>query len=385
MSGSEQERTTKSGAEEQSLRVAVAISLLRSKLLQKQQKQPPPPPVDQSDTLRWKRKAKERKQELLRLRQDLKEAEGPPPSLHASQCDLFPQSASCKCYFFDNLGKLSPNKRLPDPSQCRFNDVLRRRFLRHVRFKERRRRTSSSSQRHHFADINSEDEMEQLRASVDFLVELCETNSPVEEANVANWSHQAADFILASLKNLLSVAMNVELIEGIISSLITHLVRRMCCPLQGNASKHSELDAQFFVQHLIRKLGSEPYIGQRALFLVTQRISVLAENFLFADPFDDAFTNMHQCMFMLIQLTEFLVSDYLSEWSKDEGFDTMVFEEWVASMVHARKALQILESRNGVYVLYMERVIGELARHVGLNMSLHKLKREILDSLLSHH
>ncbi|ONH98757.1 hypothetical protein PRUPE_7G265000 [Prunus persica] len=379
MSGSEQERTAKSGAEEQSLRVAVAISLLRSKLLQKQQKQPPPHPVDQSDALRWKRKAKERKQELLRLRQDLNEAED------ASQCDLFPQSASCKCYFFDNLGKLSPNKRLPDPSQCRFNDVLRRRFLRHVRFKERRRRTSSSSQRRHFADINSEDEMEQLRASVDFLVELCETGSPVEETNVANWSHQAADFILASLKNLLSVAMNAELIEGIISSLITRLVGRMCCPLQGNASKHSEPDAQFFIQHLIRKLGSEPYIGQRALFLVSQRISVLAENFLFTDPFDDAFTNMHQCMFMLIQLTEFLVSDYLSEWSKDEGFDTMVFEEWVASMVHARKALQVLESRNGVYVLYMERVIGELARHVGLNMSLHKLKREILDSLLFHH
>ncbi|BBH08620.1 multipolar spindle 1 [Prunus dulcis] len=338
MSGSEQERTTKSGAEEQSLRVAVAISLLRSKLLQKQQKQPPPHPVDQSDALRWKRKAKERKQELFRLRQDLNEAED------ASQCDLFPQSASCKCYFFDNLGKLSPNKRLPDPSQCRFNDVLRRRFLRH--------------------DINSEDEMEQLRASVDFLVELCET---------------------ASLKNLLSVAMNVELIEGIISSLITRLVRRMCCPLQGNASKHSEPDAQFFIQHLIRKLGSEPYIGQRALFLVSQRISVLAENFLFADPFDDAFSNMHQCMFMLIQLTEFLVSDYLSEWSKDGGFDTMVFEEWVASMVHACKALQVLESRNGVYVLYMERVIGELARHVDQNMSLHKLKREILDSLLFHH
>ncbi|CAB4288876.1 unnamed protein product [Prunus armeniaca] len=370
MSGSEQERATKSGAEEQSLRVAVAISLLRSKLLQKQQKQPPPPPlVDQSDALRWKRKAKERKQELLRLRQHLNEAED------ASQCDLFPQSASCKCYFFDNLGKLSPNKRLPHPSQCRFNDVLRRRFLRHVRFKERRRR-SCSSQRRHFADINSEDEMEQLRASVDFLVELCETSSPVEETNVANWSHQAADFILASMKNLLSVAMNVELIEGIISSLITRLVRRMCCPLQGNASKHSEPDAQFFVQHLIRKLGSEPYIGQRALFLVSQRISVLAENFLFADPFDDAFTNMHQCMFMLIQLTEFLVSDYLSEWSKDEGFDTMVFEEWVASMVHARKALQVLESRNGVYVLYMERVIDAVDLFVTHNLLMGEVKQQ---------
>lgn len=70
----------------------------------------------------------------------------------------------------------------------------------------------------------------------------------------------------------------------------------------------------------------------------------------------------------------------------DDGGDiAVVFEEWVASMVHARKALQVLESRNGVYVLYMERVIGELARHVGLNTSLHKLKREILDSLLFHH
>jgi hypothetical protein len=47
----------------------------------------------------------------------------------ATQCDLFPQSASCKCYFFDNLGKLS-STRLGDGSDRRFNDVLRRRFLR---------------------------------------------------------------------------------------------------------------------------------------------------------------------------------------------------------------------------------------------------------------
>ncbi|XP_068310862.1 protein MULTIPOLAR SPINDLE 1 [Pyrus communis] len=376
MSGGEQQQVAQSVADGQSLRVAVAISLLRSKLLQNQPLPPPPPSVDQSDALRWKRKAKERKLELLRLRQDLNEAED------ASQCDLFPESASCKCYFFDDLGKLSPSKRLPDPSQCRFNDVLRRRFLRHMRFKERRRRrTSGSSQRRNFSDTNSEDEMEQLRASIDFLVELCETDSPVDDANFVNWSHQAVDFILASLKNLLSTGNNVELIEGIINSLITRLVRRMCFPLQGNGSEHSESEAQFFVQHLIRKVGSEPYIGQRALFAVSQRISVLAENFLFKDPFDDAFTNMHQCMFILIQLTEFLVSDYLSEWSKDEGFNTMLFEEWVASVLQARKALEVLESRNGLYVMYMDRVVGELARLVGQNMSLQKLNREVLDNL----
>ncbi|RXH74236.1 hypothetical protein DVH24_028957 [Malus domestica] len=288
MSGSEQQQVAQSVADEQSLRVAVAISLLRSKLLQNQPLPPPPPSVDQSDALRWKRKAKERKLELLRLRQDLNEAE--------------------------------------------------------VRFKERRRRrTSGSSQRRHFSDTNSEDEMEQLRASIDFLVELCESDSPVDDANFMNRSHQAVDFILGS--------------------------------------EHSESEAQFFVQHLIRKLGSEPYVGQRALFSVSQRISVLAENFLFKDPFDDAFTNMHQCMFILIQLTEFLVSDYLSEWSKDEGFNTMLFEEWVASVLQARKALEVLESRNGLYVMYMDRVAGELARLVGQNMSLQKLNREVLDNL----
>ncbi|PRQ46100.1 hypothetical protein RchiOBHm_Chr2g0085451 [Rosa chinensis] len=372
MSSSEQERSaTNSAPPDESLRMAVAISLLRSKLLQKQSHSSP---SQNSDALRWKRKAKERKQELLRLRRDLKEAED------ASHCDLFPQSASCKCYFFDNLGKLSPN-RLPEASQCRFNDVLRRRFLRHVRFKERRRRTGGSCQRYHFSDMNSEDEMELLRASVDFLVELCETSSPVEEASFLNWSHQAVDFILASLKNLLSTAKNVDLIEGIVSSLITRMITRMCCPLQGNASKQSDSDVQFFVQHLIRKLGTDPYIGQRALFAVSQRVSILAESFLFSDPFDDAFTNMHQCMFILIQLIEFLVSDYLSVWSKDEGFDTVLFEEWVASVLHARKALEVLESRNGLYALYMDRVIGELAKHVSLTMSLQKIKREILDKL----
>lgn len=86
-------------------------------------------------------------------------------------------------------------------------------------------------------------------------------------------------------------------------------------------------------------------------------------------------------VYLRIQLTEFLVSDYLSEWSKDEGFNTMLFEEWVASVLQARKALEVLESRNGLYVMYMDRVVGELARLVGQTMSLQKLSREVLDSL----
>lgn len=64
-------------------------------------------------------------------------------------------------------------------------------------------------------------------------------------------------------------------------------------------SQHSGTDAQFCIQHLVRKLGSEPYIGQRAILSVCQRILVLAERLLFSDPFDDTFANMHECMFIM--------------------------------------------------------------------------------------
>ncbi|PNX76803.1 multipolar spindle 1 [Trifolium pratense] len=123
-------------ASDESIKLAVAVSLLRSKFIENSNAISP----SQSEALlRWKRKAKERKQEILRLREDLKETQD------ASHCDLFPENASCKCYFFDNLGQLSPKRDGNDSSNNRFNDVLRRRFLRQVRFKERRRRIGSSS------------------------------------------------------------------------------------------------------------------------------------------------------------------------------------------------------------------------------------------------
>jgi hypothetical protein len=43
--------------------------------------------------------------------------------------------------------------------------------------------------------------------------------------------------------------------------------------------------------------------------------------------------------------------------------------------------LELLESRNGLYVLYMDRVTGELAKQVGQSSSLQMLKPEILDNL----
>ncbi|WCJ30122.1 multipolar spindle 1 [Euphorbia peplus] len=357
---------------DQSLKLAVAISLLRSKLLQKKTSSPKPP---ESDSLRWKRKAKERKQELIRFREDLKEAEDT-----SSRSDLFSQTASCKCYFYNNLGKLSP-KVDGDCSDRRFDDVLRRRFLRQVRYKERRRKDGPNRGRR-ISDLSSEDELEQLKASVDFLVDLHDTASHVQEPNFANWSHQAVDFILASLRNLSQTAKSMDFIEEIVNSLIMQLIRKMCSPSEGVGSQ-VDVDPQFYVQHLIRKLGSDSYIGQRAILAISQRISMVAENLLFLDPFDDTFPNMHRCLYIMIQLIEFLVCDYLFTWSEDSSFDNVLFEEWVISLLHARKSLELVENRNGLYMLYMDRVVGQLAKQVGQVSALKKLNKDVLDNLFS--
>ncbi|KAJ6406961.1 hypothetical protein OIU84_010469 [Salix udensis] len=255
MASSEPATDTKmasSPTDDQSLKLAVAISLLRSKLLRKQPPPPPRPsnPPSETDALRWKRKAERAK---TRTSSTERRSQGKPKILH----------------------------------------------------KRRKRINNSNIKR--FSDIYSKNEAEQLRAAVDFLLELCDTTSPgrVEEANFANWSHQAADFILASLRNLLSIGNNMELIEGIVSSLIVRLVKRMCSPSHGDESRQTDTDTQFYIQHLIRKLGCEPHIGQRAILSVSQRISMVAENLLFLDPFDEAFSNMHECLFIMVQLIEF--------------------------------------------------------------------------------
>ncbi|KAG5080848.1 hypothetical protein JHK86_004913 [Glycine max] len=361
---------------DESMKLAVAISLLRSKVLKSVKESNALSPSQSDALLRWKRKAKERKQEILRLREDLKDAQD------ASHCDLFPESAACKCYFFDNFGELSPMHH-GTGFDSRFSDVLRRRFLRQVRFKERRKRvgSSSSSSSRLSLGLIEEDETEQLRASVDFILEICDSVSPVDDSKFANLAHQAVDFILVTLKNFLSMGRNLELVEGIINSLVTRLIRQMCSSLSETGSQHTGTNAQFCIQHLIRKLGSEPYIGQRAILSLCQRILVLAERLLFSDPFDDGFPNMHESMFIMIQLIEFLVTDYLSEWSKAEDFDNLLLEDWVTSIVQLRKALKLLESRNGLYALYMDRVTGELAKQLGGVSSFLKLKPDIINCL----
>ncbi|XP_023730446.1 protein MULTIPOLAR SPINDLE 1 isoform X2 [Lactuca sativa] len=369
---------TTAGSDE-SLKLAIAIALLRSKVLKKHSETPhPPSATSSSDAIKWKRKAKERKQEIFRLKKNLEEVED---GLHH---ELFTGSASCKCYFFENLGKLNPNQLSGEGCDGRFNDVLRRRFLRQVRLKERRKRRSegSSFTQGSFWSEHNDEEIEQLRASVDFLVELCDTISSPDDANFANWSHQAVDFILDAIKNILSKGTSIEHVEGIVGSLSLRLVKKMCTTSQGNAHNQFETNPQFHVQHLLRKLGSESCVGQQVILAVSQRISLLSENLLFLDPFDSAFFEMHTSLYILIQLIEFLVSDNLISWSKTDGFASELLEEWVTSILHARKGLQLLESRCGLYILYMDRVIGLIAKLVAQIASLHNLNPNILRTLL---
>ncbi|KAL8160243.1 hypothetical protein V2J09_001780 [Rumex salicifolius] len=368
---------------DQTIKLAIAVALLRSKLSSNRI----PPAASSSSSShseivsqaqRWKRKAKDRKQEILRLNEYLKELE------NASVGDLYPQTAACKCYFFSDLGKFSPNQ-LPEHSayRHRLNDTLRRRFLRQVRLREKRKRRASDSVIPSlFTESNYEDSIDLLRLSADFLLDLCSTSSAIEGGNFANWTHQAVDFILGSLKNLLSLGKDTELIQITINNLVMHLITRMSTPLDEDVQNNGS-DRQQDVQHIIRKLGSMSYVGQRVIVFVSQKIPEFTENLLCLDPFEASFASMHDSMFLLIQLIDFMISDYLRTWPDDESFDNGLFEEWVALFCRSHKALELHEDRMGLYVLYLDRVNSVLLRELGQASSLQKLNPEILQSLFS--
>ncbi|XP_072970911.1 protein MULTIPOLAR SPINDLE 1 isoform X2 [Typha angustifolia] len=357
-----------------SLKIALAMALLRFNRLHR----PPPSTSDSATLLRWKQKAKDRKRELLRLREELKLLQD------GAQSEDEPPIASCRCHFFDGCGELGGD------GDHWIDEVLRRRFLRLVRWKERRKKAAEGSiQRRQFFEFSNENEIERLGTSIDFLVELSDkffTKGEVE-SSFSIFSHQAIDFILASLKNILSSQKESELLEEIISGLIMRLMRRMCFVPENDdkldsGSVHSGSDPQFCVQHILCKLGNEPFVGQRMMLSVSQKISIVAESLLFMDPFDVIFPGTHGSMFLMIQLVELLITDYLNIWMSHENFDKKLFEEWVRSILKARKDLEILEDMNGLYVLYMERVVGELTKEVVPAAHQGKLDLEVFSKLL---
>ncbi|XP_015695784.2 protein MULTIPOLAR SPINDLE 1 [Oryza brachyantha] len=356
-----------------SLKAALAMALIHYNRL-------PSRPADAAASspqalLHWKRKAKDRKREILRLREELKLLQD-----GARGEEMEPPVASCRCHFFDGCGDLPPDG---DAGEHWVDEVLRRRFLRLVRWKEKRRRLDRSLPTSRLMEYNDEDEIQQLSLSIDFLVELSDGIFAKREAgsSFATFSHQAVDFILASLKNILSSEREKEIIEEIINGFVARLMKRMCATPE-NAGSVNCSDTQLSLQHLLRKLGNEEFVGQRIILGVSQKISNVSEKLLLVDPFDDAFPEMHSNMFIMIQLIELLISDYFNNWLYHHHFDKKLFEEWVRSILKARMDLEALESRNGLYVVYIERVIGRLAREVAPAAHQGKLDLEVLSKLL---
>nr|GEX41048.1 protein multipolar spindle 1 isoform X2 [Tanacetum cinerariifolium] len=54
---------------------------------------------------------------------------------------------------------------------------------------------------------NNDEVTEQLSASVDFPVDLCDTISNPDDANFRNWSHQVVDFILVDVQEVEATAL----------------------------------------------------------------------------------------------------------------------------------------------------------------------------------
>lgn len=370
------EKSSKNWGDNELLKMAIAMALVRSKLIQtsKPQQRSLPSFDPLSDVLKWKRKAKERKLEIARLKEDFKISE-------SMQQDIFPNGALCKCYFFDNMGQFS-SIRAGDDCDHRINDVLHRSFLRQVRINERKRKLADGSKGQEYAsEYSNNNEVEKLRASVDFLVDACNGlfKDRPDVCKFKSLSHQAVEFILDTMKTKSAMGDNFH-VEGVIISLITCLLRSLCNATQGE-EEQAGTDGRFFIQHLMRKLGRDCFIGQCILLSTCQRISLVAEGLLLMDPFHEAFLNMHHSLYLMIQLVEFLVSDYLLTWSLCEEFDTRAFEKWVASVVQAREVVELMECRNGLYVMFMDRVIGLVAKQVGQFSFLHKLNPQLLETL----
>ncbi|XP_028556122.1 protein MULTIPOLAR SPINDLE 1 isoform X1 [Dendrobium catenatum] len=393
--------------DQNSLKIAIAIALFRLKNLHPQSSF-----SSESDAMRWKKKAKERKLEILKLREEVRLLEDGRGS------EVLPEIASCRCHFFDECGDLKMSRGNESGGHW-INEVLRRRFIRLVRWKGRKKNVDNGLvRRRFFSEFDEENEIERLCTSIDFLVEFADgislkvnyilnrfillastfprtlcfnyildlTHAGRSDSYFSAIFHQAVDFILASLKNLLSSRKDTELLEDIVNGLILRLARRMCTNIECDETSVGNSDVQFLVQHLLRKLGTIAFVGQHAMLLISRNISATAERMLFMDPFDDAFPSLHCSIFLIrMQLMEFLVSDNFQSWTYEEDFDCRLFEEWVRSILQTQKGLQLVESRNGLYTLYMERLIGGgLVKIVGPLVSAGRLDSQLLSHLLSN-
>ncbi|XP_057857397.1 protein MULTIPOLAR SPINDLE 1 isoform X4 [Cryptomeria japonica] len=298
------------------LKLAMAMSILRSRSKQPQAVQ---------DLQHWKKKAKERKGELIKLKNDIKEIKD------GMLSEMLPQVASCKCQFFDILNSSSTEEQIrsQEGDDCAMHDVLLRQFLRKVRLRERLKNhkdicTGCVLPIDHYS---CDGEKGNLVFVANFLLELVNMQSPAFNKQLfSTYAHQAVDFI----RDFDASVYNTE----------------------------------FHVQHIMRKLGVVPFIGQRILLATSETIISVTDSLFCMDPFDPTFFQVHESMFTMMQLVEHLVSDYACSWTADTTFNDRLLEEWIKCYLQVTKIGQMLEPRNSLYATYIDRIRGELAKQL---------------------
>ncbi|XP_044981157.1 DNA mismatch repair protein MutL-like isoform X2 [Hordeum vulgare subsp. vulgare] len=97
---------------------------------------------------------------------------------------------------------------------------------------------------------------------------------------------------------------------------------------------------------------------------------------------DDGVENVFSSLSHRIQLIKFLISDHMKNWLCCEQFGKKIFVEWARSILKARKDLEILENINALYVVYIEGVVGRLAREVASPAHQGKLDLDVFSKLL---
>ncbi|GLJ48202.1 hypothetical protein SUGI_1017920 [Cryptomeria japonica] len=336
------------------LKLAMAMSILRSRSKQPQAVQ---------DLQHWKKKAKERKGELIKLKNDIKEIKD------GMLSEMLPQVASCKCQFFDILNSSSTEEQIrsQEGDDCAMHDVLLRQFLRKVRLRERLKNhkdicTGCVLPIDHYS---CDGEKGNLVFVANFLLELVNMQSPAFNKQLfSTYAHQAVDFIRDSVQGLSTREEDETFITAVVNNLIRLLINRICSTPKHNDFDASVYNTEFHVQHIMRKLGVVPFIGQRILLATSETIISVTDSLFCMDPFDPTFFQVHESMFTMMQLVEHLVSDYACSWTADTTFNDRLLEEWIKCYLQVTKIGQMLEPRNSLYATYIDRIRGELAKQL---------------------
>lgn len=125
------------------------------------------------------------------------------------------------------------------------------------------------------------------------------------------------------------------------------------------------MDVRSWIFQLLSKLGAATFIGQRVLIMASDQIALVTERLCFVDPFHKNFSQVYDNMMFVLQLIENLILYHSSCWKNDDNFDERLLEEWVHGFVKLRKSCAIFGKCNSLFLVYMERITGQMVKQLG--------------------